>query len=116
MFEIYDRGVTLSDGQHKFLGLGLVGIDELAVGPASSQILTLQPRPYETEKVSGAIYVEVGILAEESKNYLIYQYFVLLQFVFIDGADIPVGPRPYKMKNALKIDANSHHGKYTVHR
>lgn len=60
LFEIYDRAVTTSDGQPKFLGLGLVGIDELAVGPASSQILALQPRPYETEKVSGAIYVEVS--------------------------------------------------------
>lgn len=60
LFEIYDRAVTSADGQHKFLGLGLVGIDELAVGPASSQILALQPRPYETEKVSGAIYVEVS--------------------------------------------------------
>lgn len=59
LFEIYDRGVTGADGLPKFLGLGLVGIDELAVGPASSQILALQPRPYETEKVSGAIYVEV---------------------------------------------------------
>lgn len=59
LFEIYDRAVTTADGQHKFLGLGLVGIDELAVGPASSQILALQPRPYETEKVSGAIFVEV---------------------------------------------------------
>lgn len=60
LFEVYDRAVTLADGQHKFLGLGLVGIDELAVGPASSQILALQPRPYETEKVSGAIYIEVS--------------------------------------------------------
>lgn len=87
----------MPDGQNKFLGLGLVGIDELAVGPASSQILALQPRPYETEKVSGAIYVE---------------------FVFIDGADIPVGPRPYKLKNALKIDSNSgvHHGNYIAQR
>lgn len=67
LFEIYDRGVTLPDGQHTFLGLGLVGIDELAVGPASSQILALQPRPYETEKVSGAIYVEVSNLIIRSR-------------------------------------------------
>lgn len=38
----------------------------------------------------------------------------LLQFVFIDGADIPVGPRPYKLKNALKINSSNTalHGKY----
>lgn len=38
------------------------------------------------------------------------------QFVFIDGADIPVGPRPYKLKNALKIDSNAPHGKYIAQR
>lgn len=60
LFEVYDRSVTTADGQSKFLGLGLVGIEELAVGPASSQILSLQPRPYESEKVQGAIMVEVS--------------------------------------------------------
>ncbi|XP_055704948.1 uncharacterized protein LOC129802840 isoform X19 [Phlebotomus papatasi] len=86
LFEVYDRATTNAEGQSKFLGLGLVGIDELSVGPASSQILTLQPRPYESEAVSGAITVE---------------------FVFIDGAEIPAGRRPYKLKNALKIDTHS---------
>lgn len=81
LFEIYDRPANATDPP-KFLGLGLVGIDELAVGPASSQILTLQPRPYETESVSGAITVE---------------------FVFIEGAEVPAGRRPYKFKEALKI-------------
>lgn len=60
LFEVYDRATTNAEGQSKFLGLGLVGIDELSVGPASSQILTLQPRPYESEAVSGAITVEVS--------------------------------------------------------
>ncbi|XP_059622274.1 uncharacterized protein LOC132265573 isoform X5 [Phlebotomus argentipes] len=86
LFEVYDRATTNAEGQSKFLGLGLVGIDELSVGPASSQILTLQPRPYESEAVSGAITVE---------------------FVFIEGAEIPAGRRPYKLKNALKIDTHS---------
>lgn len=81
LFEIYDRPQHGSDVP-KFLGLGLVGIDELAVGPASSQILALQPRPYETEAVTGAITVE---------------------FVFIEGAEVPAGRRPYKFKEALKI-------------
>ncbi|XP_055906547.1 uncharacterized protein LOC129941823 isoform X11 [Eupeodes corollae] len=81
LFEVYDRPANANDPP-KFLGLGLVGIDELAVGPASSQTLALQPRPYETQKVAGAIMVD---------------------FVFIEGAEIPVGPRPYKLKEALKI-------------
>lgn len=61
----------------------MVGVDELLVGPASSQILALQPRPYETDDVQGAITIE---------------------FVFIDGAEVPAGRRPYKIKEALKIN------------
>lgn len=83
LFEVYDRPTNQNEYQ-KFLGLGLVGIDELAVGPSSSQTIALQPRPYETDPVSGAITVE---------------------FVFIEGAQVPVGPRrPYKLKEALKLD------------
>lgn len=91
MFEIYDRPILAGDPP-RFLGLGLVGIDELSVGPSSSQILALQPRPYETEAVSGAITVE---------------------FVFIEGAEIPAGRRPYKLKEALKINAGEMNGHHT---
>lgn len=84
LFEVYDRP-EMANGFPKFLGLGLVGIDELSVGVASSQIIALQPRPYETDDVSGAITVE---------------------FVFIEGAQIPAGRRPYKLKEALKINGN----------
>lgn len=84
LFEVYDRP-DMANGYPKFLGLGLVGIDELSVGVASSQIIALQPRPYETDDVSGAITVE---------------------FVFIEGAQIPAGRRPYKLKEALKINGN----------
>lgn len=84
LFEIYDRPANANEFP-KFLGLGLVGIDELAVGPSSCQTITLQPRPYETDPVSGAISVE---------------------FVFIEGAQVPVGRRPYKLKEALKLDPN----------
>lgn len=83
LFEVYDRAPAGVDAPAKFLGLGLVGIDELAVGPASSQILALQPRPYESDDIQGAITVE---------------------FVFIEGAEVPSGRRPYKMKEALKIN------------
>lgn len=89
LFEVYDRGPK-PDDPPKFLGLGLVGIDELIVGPTSSQILTLQPRPYETDgNVQGAITVE---------------------FVFIEGAEIPAGPRPYKIKEALRLNNNANNG------
>ncbi|XP_031640372.1 uncharacterized protein LOC116352154 isoform X2 [Contarinia nasturtii] len=89
LFEVYDRNPTGSDEPSKFLGLGLVGVDELAVGPSSSQILALQPRPYENDDVQGAITVE---------------------FVFIEGAEVPVGRRPYKMKEALKISNTQPNG------
>ncbi|XP_055317762.1 uncharacterized protein LOC129576560 isoform X2 [Sitodiplosis mosellana] len=89
LFEVYDRNPTGIDEPPKFLGLGLVGVDELAVGPASSQILALQPRPYESDDVSGAITVE---------------------FVFIEGAEVPCGRRPYKMKEALKISNTQPNG------
>ncbi|XP_060653001.1 uncharacterized protein LOC132789184 isoform X18 [Drosophila nasuta] len=81
LFEVYDRPVIASDPP-KFLGLGLVGIDELAVGPASTQLLQLQPRPYETQPVAGAITVD---------------------FVFIEGAEIPAGARPNRLKEALRL-------------
>jgi hypothetical protein len=83
LFEVYDRPLNANE-YPKFLGLGLVGVDELAVGPSSSQVIGLQPRPYEAENVSGAITVE---------------------FVFIEGAQVPsAGRRPYKLKEALKLD------------
>ncbi|XP_005185789.2 uncharacterized protein LOC101900611 isoform X15 [Musca domestica] len=85
LFEVYDRPADATAAP-KFLGLGLVGIDELAVGPASTQVLALQPRPYETQQVSGSITVD---------------------FVFIEGAEIPAGPRPYKLKEALHISTPS---------
>ncbi|XP_017838530.2 uncharacterized protein LOC108596867 isoform X19 [Drosophila busckii] len=81
LFEVYDRPVIASDPP-KFLGLGLVGIDELAVGPASTQLLQLQPRPYETQPVAGAITVD---------------------FVFIEGAEIPAAARTQRLKEALRL-------------
>ncbi|KAL9916526.1 uncharacterized protein ACN2A1_002748 isoform 11-T13 [Glossina fuscipes fuscipes] len=83
LFEVYDSPANASDPP-KFLGLGLVGIEELAVGPALTQILTLQPRPYETQPVYGNITVD---------------------FVFIEGAEVPAFATrpPYKLKEALHI-------------
>ncbi|XP_055593090.1 uncharacterized protein LOC129744537 [Uranotaenia lowii] len=58
LFEVYDSVALAPGGFQKFLGLGLVGIDELANGPTSTQILELQPRPYETENITGTLMVE----------------------------------------------------------
>lgn len=58
MFEVYDHSVK----PHKFLGLAIVGVDELIINPSQRQIISLQSRPYESDPVSGTLTVEVVIL------------------------------------------------------
>ncbi|XP_023310144.1 phospholipid transfer protein C2CD2L isoform X3 [Anoplophora glabripennis] len=79
LFEVYDHSVK----PHKFLGLGIVGVEELLINPSQRQIITLQSRPYESDPVSGTLTVE---------------------FLFIEGADIPnVGSnQPYKIKESIR--------------
>lgn len=79
LFEVYDHAVK----PHKFLGLGIVGVEELLINPSQRQIITLQSRPYESDPVSGTLTVE---------------------FLFIEGADIPnIGSnQPYKIKQSLR--------------
>ncbi|XP_069950546.1 uncharacterized protein [Cherax quadricarinatus] len=62
LFEVYDK----KNG--KFLGLGIVGIEELVATPSQRQIIPLQSRPYENDEVSGSLTVE---------------------FLFLDRADLP---------------------------
>ncbi|XP_068240438.1 uncharacterized protein [Palaemon carinicauda] len=62
LFELYDK----IDGN--FLGLGIVGIEELVATPSQRQIIPLQCRPYEDDEVSGSLTVE---------------------FLFLDRADLP---------------------------
>ncbi|KAI5639594.1 c2 domain-containing protein [Phthorimaea operculella] len=86
LFEVYDRTGPPSPGggpgNHRFLGLGLVGIDELLAAPSQRQQIALQTRPMEDHDVSGTLTVE---------------------FLFIEGADIPdLGSRPLKIKESLR--------------
>lgn len=97
LFEVYDSPLK-PNGPPKFLGLGLVGIDELSVGLASTQILTLQPRPYETETVNGSITVE---------------------FVFIEGANIDAKrPEivPRTLRHAAQSPASPAHNGIKIHK
>jgi hypothetical protein len=55
LFEVYDHAVKPS----KFLGLAIVGVDELIVNPSQRQIISLQSRPYESDPVSGTLTIEV---------------------------------------------------------
>lgn len=96
LFEVYDRTGPPSPGggasQHRFLGLGLVGIDELLAAPSQRQQIALQTRPMEQHDVSGTLTVE---------------------FLFIEGADIPdLGSRPVKIKESLRT--LSPHGHLTT--
>ncbi|XP_018016760.1 uncharacterized protein LOC108673437 isoform X3 [Hyalella azteca] len=62
LFELYD------ECDNSFLGLGIVGIEELVATPSQRQIIPLQARPYEDDAVSGTLTVE---------------------FLFLDGGDLP---------------------------
>ncbi|XP_014204637.1 uncharacterized protein LOC106636670 isoform X2 [Copidosoma floridanum] len=78
LLEVYDR-VNKSD---RFLGLGIVGVEELLANPSQRQIIPLQSRPYEEDEVTGTLTVE---------------------FLFIEGAEVPqIGNKPYKVKETIK--------------
>jgi len=53
LLEVHDRATK------RFLGLGIVGVEELLINPNQRQTISLQPRPYETEQVTGTLTVEV---------------------------------------------------------
>ena len=57
LFEIYDRA-----NKGRFLGLGIVGVEELLINPSQRQVISLQSRPYEKDEVSGTLTVEVSII------------------------------------------------------
>lgn len=57
LFEIYDHSAK----PHRFLGLGIVGVEELLINPSQRQIISLQSRPYESDPVSGTLTVEVNV-------------------------------------------------------
>ncbi|XP_057324078.1 uncharacterized protein LOC130666812 isoform X2 [Microplitis mediator] len=78
LLEIYDH----ANKSNRFLGLGIVGIEELLINPSQRQIIPLQARPYEQDEVTGTLTVE---------------------FVFIEGAEVPqIGNKPFKVKEAIK--------------
>lgn len=56
LFEVYDRR---THDQHQFLGLAIVGVEELLINPSQRQTIALQSRPYQEDTVSGTLTVEV---------------------------------------------------------
>ncbi|XP_043676704.1 uncharacterized protein LOC122633169 isoform X4 [Vespula pensylvanica] len=78
LLEVYDH----VNKSQKFLGLGIVGVEELLANPSQRQIIPLQGRPYEEDDVTGTLTVE---------------------FLFIEGAEVPqIGSKPYKVKETIK--------------
>lgn len=64
LFEIYDR----ANKANGFLGLGIVGVEELLINPSQRQVISLQSRPYEADEVSGTLTVEVSIQCTCTRN------------------------------------------------
>lgn len=56
LLEVYDH----ENKSNRFLGLGIVGVEELWANPSQRQIIPLQARPYEEDEVTGTLTVEVS--------------------------------------------------------
>ncbi|KAL6259427.1 hypothetical protein P5V15_009349 [Pogonomyrmex californicus] len=78
LLEVFDH----FNKSQRFLGLGIVGVEELIANPSQRQIIPLQARPYEEDDITGTLTVE---------------------FLFIEGAEVPqIGTKPYKVKETIK--------------
>lgn len=58
LLEVFDH----VNKSQRFLGLGIVGVEELLVNPSQRQIIPLQARPYEEDDITGTLTVEVIVL------------------------------------------------------
>ncbi|XP_014484805.1 PREDICTED: uncharacterized protein LOC106749653 isoform X2 [Dinoponera quadriceps] len=84
LLEVFDH----VNKSQRFLGLGIVGVEELLANPSQRQIIPLQARPYEEDDITGTLTVE---------------------FLFIEGAEVPqIGTKPYKVKETIKPVSPGH--------
>ncbi|GBM31021.1 hypothetical protein AVEN_108925-2 [Araneus ventricosus] len=63
LFELYDKDKPSTDN---FLGLGIVGMDELEKNPSQRQIIPLQSRPLEEDDVTGSLTAEFVFLNQST--------------------------------------------------
>ncbi|GIY49243.1 uncharacterized protein CEXT_729791 [Caerostris extrusa] len=63
LFEIYDKD---KPSKENFLGLGIVGMDELIKNPSQRQIIPLQSRPLEEDDVTGSLTAEFVFLNQST--------------------------------------------------
>lgn len=57
-----------NDDDDRFLGLGIVGVDELLVSPSQRQIISLLSRPGRNDPVTGSLTVEFLFVDERSRG------------------------------------------------
>lgn len=60
LFEIYEDTPNAEE-EHRFLGLAIVGFEEIRRSGENIHTLTLQGRPYRNDKVSGTLTVQASI-------------------------------------------------------
>lgn len=58
MFEVYNNKGYKENEKNQFLGLALVSMQELLESPSTRQVLSLQPRPYQDDKINGTLTLE----------------------------------------------------------
>lgn len=58
LLELFDH----VNKSNRFLGLGIVGVEELLVNPSQRQIIPLQGKPYDEDEITGTLVVEVRLL------------------------------------------------------
>uniref|UniRef100_A0A0M3HR42 C2 domain-containing protein n=1 Tax=Ascaris lumbricoides TaxID=6252 RepID=A0A0M3HR42_ASCLU len=83
LFEIYESVQTTHDGEQRFLGLAIVGFEELKRSAESVHTFTLQGRPYRNDSVSGTLTVQFEFYYDPSVSTLGQQ----VDQVVVHGSD-----------------------------
>uniref|UniRef100_A0A915BZZ7 Uncharacterized protein n=1 Tax=Parascaris univalens TaxID=6257 RepID=A0A915BZZ7_PARUN len=83
LFEIYEGVQTTHDGEQRFLGLAIVGFEELKRSAESVHTFTLQGRPYRNDSVSGTLTVQFDFYYDPSVSTLGQQ----VDQVVVHGSD-----------------------------
>lgn len=58
LFEVYSKSKNENE-KNEFLGLAIVSVQELLESPSQRQVISLQSRPYQNDRVSGTLTLEV---------------------------------------------------------
>uniref|UniRef100_T1JFN3 Phorbol-ester/DAG-type domain-containing protein n=1 Tax=Strigamia maritima TaxID=126957 RepID=T1JFN3_STRMM len=54
----FDQKFKFNKFAHRFLGLGIISVDDLLRNPSQKQIIPLQSRPYEGDDISGSLTID----------------------------------------------------------